>query len=211
MWASLNSSWMEFNAIKPQELSSDGLPELLDWIKERSAAYRGALVNTILRNDTYQFSQLGAFVERADNTARILDVKYYVLLPRPEMIGSGVDNVQWAAILRSVSAHRSYRWVYRDSYRPWNIAEYLILNSLMPRSLRFCYCQITAALNDLSTQYGEPQPSLAAKSAKATLERLDASGMTSLFQEGLHEFLQEFIARNVRLALEISSAYHFDD
>jgi uncharacterized alpha-E superfamily protein len=176
MWASLNSSWMEFNAIKPQELSSDGLPELLDWIKERSAAYRGALVNTILRNDTYQFSQLGAFVERADNTARILDVKYYVLLPRPEMIGSGVDNVQWAAILRSVSAHRSYRWVYRDSYRPWNVADYLILNPLMPRSLRFCFGQITAALNELSVQYGEPQPSLAAKSAKATLERLDASG-----------------------------------
>ena len=131
--------------------------------------------NTILRNDTYQFSQLGAFVERADNTARILDVKYYVLLPRPEMIGSSVDNVQWAAILRSVSAHRSYRWVYRDSYRPWNIADYLILNPLMPRSLRFCYGQITAALNELSIQYMEPQPSLAAKSARATLERLDTT------------------------------------
>ncbi len=211
MWTSLNGSWMEFNAIRPSGLSSGSLPDLLDWIKERSAAYRGALTNTILRNDTYQFSQLGAFVERADNTARILDVKYYVLLPRPEMIGSSVDNVQWAAILRSVSAHRSYRWVYRDSYRPWNIADYVILNPLMPRSLRFCYGQIAAALDELSAQYKEPQSNPAAKSARATLDRLDTTDMTALFQEGLHEFLREFIARNVRLATEISAAYHFDD
>ncbi len=69
------------------------------------------MLNTILRDSTYFFSQIGTFLERADNTARILDVKYYVLLPEVEMVGSGVDNVQWGAILRSVSAHRSYRWV----------------------------------------------------------------------------------------------------
>ncbi len=102
------------------------------------------MLNTILRNDTYYFSQLGTFLERADNTARILDVKYYVLLPEIEMVGGGVDNVQWGAILRSVSAHRSYRWVYKENYRPWRIAEYLILNQAMPRSLRSCYDEIEA-------------------------------------------------------------------
>src|SRR5688572_21520774 len=131
MWESLNGSWLEFQAIRPDTLRSDALPRILDWIKERSAAYRGALMNTILRNDTYFFSQLGTFVERADNTARILDVKYYVLLPSTSMIGSSVDSAQWEAILRSVSAHMSYRWVYKESYRSWSIAEYLILNRAM--------------------------------------------------------------------------------
>lgn len=207
MWESLNGSWLEFKTITPATLRPDALPRILDWIKERSAAYRGALLNTILRNDTFYFSQLGTFLERADNTARILDVKYYVLLPSTRMIGSGVDNVQWEAILRSVSAHRSYRWVYKDSYRSWRIADYLILNRAMPRSLRACYEEIDHALDDLSRLYGEEKPCL--ETAKATLSLLDAGDIDAIFQSGLHEFLLEFIARNNRVALEISEGYHF--
>ena len=82
MWESLNSAWIEFSAIKPATITSNALPALLDWIKERSALFRGALLNTILRNDTFYFSQLGTFLERADNTARILDVKYYACCRR---------------------------------------------------------------------------------------------------------------------------------
>jgi uncharacterized alpha-E superfamily protein len=208
MWECLNSSWMAFEAIKPQDTSSEKLPDLLDWIKERSAAYRGALTNTILRNDTFHFSQLGTFVERADNTARILDVKYYVLLPRPEMVGSGVDSVQWATILRSVSAHRSYRWVYRDSYRPWKVADYLILNREMPRSLRFCYHEIATALSDLGAHYGQQPACLA--SACQTLDRLSGGDINAIFRAGLHEFLQDFIARNNGLGAEISEEFHFN-
>ena len=138
----------------PGSLAPNALPPLLDWIKERSALFRGALLNTILRNDTFYFTQLGTFLERADNTARILDVKYYVLLPHNEMVGGEIDSVQWAAILRSVSAHRSYRWVYQDSYKPWRIADYLILNRQMPRSLRSCYDEIVLALVELGHFYG---------------------------------------------------------
>jgi uncharacterized alpha-E superfamily protein len=208
MWESLNSSWIEFQSIKPHTLTSDGLPKLLDWIKERSAAYRGALMNTILRNDTYHFSQLGTFLERADNTARILDVKYYVLLPSSTMVGGGIDNVQWEAILRSVSAHRSYRWVYKDSYRAWQIADYLILNRAMPRSLRACYGEIDHSLEDLVRLYGTETPCL--DTAKATLSLLDEGEIDTIFQSGLHEFLADFIARNNRVGHEISEAYYFN-
>jgi uncharacterized alpha-E superfamily protein len=208
MWESLNSSWIEFQSIKPHTLTSDGLPKLLDWIKERSAAYRGALMNTILRNDTYHFSQLGTFLERADNTARILDVKYYVLLPSSTMVGGGIDNVQWEAILRSVSAHRSYRWVYKDSYRAWQIADYLILNRAMPRSLRACYGEIDGSLEDLVRLYGADKPCL--DTAKTTLALLDEGEIDTIFQSGLHEFLSDFIARNNRVGHEISEAYHFN-
>ena len=209
MWESLNGAWIEFSAIEPATLSSNELPPLFDWIKDRSALFRGALLNTILRNDTFYFTQIGTFLERADNTARILDVKYYVLLPQSELVGSEIDSVQWAAILRSVSAHRSYRWVYKDSYKPWKIADYLILNRQMPRSLRSCYEEIVPAAVELAAYYGK---SNGCQSLASETRRLLAEGdMNTIFQSGLHEFLAEFIARNNRLASEISAAYHFAD
>ena len=209
MWESLNSAWIEYSAIDPHNLSANRLPPLLDWIKERSALFRGTLLNTILRNDTFYFNQLGTFLERADNTARILDVKYYVLLPHNELVGGEIDRAQWAAILRSVSAHRSYRWVYKESYKPWRIADYLMLNRQMPRSLRSCYEEIALALVELGHFYGAfngPQTL-----AQETLHQLADGDMNAIFQSGLHEFLTDFIARNNRLGSLISSAYHFAD
>jgi uncharacterized alpha-E superfamily protein len=208
MWESLNSAWIDFQAINPRDITSDRLPALLDWIKERSATYRGALLNTILRNDTFFFSQLGTFLERADNTARILDVKYYVLLPSYEMIGSSVDNLQWASILRSVSAHRSYRWVYKHSYKPWNIADYLILNAEMPRSLTACYMEIDQAVAGLRKFY--EQSDSCVPSAHETLAMLENGNIDTIFQSGLHEFLTDFLGRNNRVGQEISRAYHFN-
>src|SRR6478735_6628884 len=154
MWECMNSAWITFSAIDADKLASNALPPLFDWIKERSALFRGALLNTILRNDTFYFNQLGTFLERADNTARILDVKYYVLLPSISWVGSSLDNYQWESILRSVSAHRSYRWVYDAEYKPTNIADYLILNPRMPRSLAFCYRGLASSLGLLGQEYG---------------------------------------------------------
>ena len=209
MWESLNGAWIEYSAIDPATLGSNALPPLFDWIKERSALFRGALLNTILRNDTFYFTQLGTFLERADNTARILDVKYYVLLPHSELVGGEIDSVQWAAILRSVSAHRSYRWVYKDSYKPWQIADYLILNRQMPRSLHSCYEEIELALDQLGGFYGNSNGCQAL--ARETRRLLIDGDMSAIFQSGLHEFLAEFIARNNRLGSQISTAYHFTD
>lgn len=208
MWESLNSAWIDFEAINPRDVTSDRLPDLLDWVKERSATYRGALLNTILRNDTFYFSQLGTFIERADNTARILDVKYFVLLPSYEMIGSSVDNLQWASILRSVSAHRSYRWVYKQHYKPWNIADYLILNAEMPRSLKASYLEIDQAVVGLKLFY--EQEEYCVPTARETLDLLQTSDIDTIFQSGLHEFLTDFLKRNNRLSREISESYHFN-
>jgi uncharacterized alpha-E superfamily protein len=209
MWESLNAAWLEFSAIDADKLTPNALPPLLDWIKERSAMFRGALLNTILRNDTFSFSQLGTFLERADNTARILDVKYYVLLPHNELVGGEIDNVQWGAILRSVSAHRSYRWVYQESYKPWRVADYLILNRQMPRSLRSCYEEIVLALDEVGDFYGAAgNPHVL---AREILRQLTEGDMDAIFQSGLHEFLADFIAHNNRLGCEISAAYHFTD
>ncbi|HJQ56116.1 MAG TPA: alpha-E domain-containing protein, partial [Vineibacter sp.] len=209
MWESLNSAWIEFSASAAKRIGGNQLPALFDWIRERSALFRGALLNTILRNDTYYFTQLGTFLERADNTVRILDVKYYVLLPQNELVGGGLDSAQWAAILRSVSAHRSFRWVYRDAFKPWHIADFLILNPQMPRSLRSCYAEIVPALAGLTAAYGQEND--CEKLATEILARLSGADMPGIFQSGLHEFLDSFIASNNRLASEIATAYHFED
>jgi uncharacterized alpha-E superfamily protein len=109
----------------------------------------------------------------------------------------------------SVSAHRSYRWVYQDSYKPWRIADYLILNRQMPRSLRSCYEEIVVALEELAKFYGSSDGPQAL--ARDTLRDLSQGSMDAIFQSGLHEFLADFIGRNNCLGSEISASYHFTD
>lgn len=208
VWESINSTWNELSQVKPSSMTADRLPVFLEWVKQRVMSFRGALLGTMLRNDTYYFSQLGNFIERADNTARILDVKYFILLPKPTDVGSDLDMQQWAQILRSVSGHRSYRWFYHDShYRPWLIAEFLILREEMPRSLIFSCSWIDRSLAGLAHLYGREYECHV--QAHDTYERLKDAKMEQIFQSGLHEFLQEFIAANTRLSLSIAKQYNF--
>lgn len=208
MWESLNTTWIEFSDIKPHHMTRNKLPTLLDWIKERSMLFRGAMLGTILRNDTFHFGQFGAFIERADNTSRILDVKYHLLLPQNEMIGGGIDTYQWSTILRTVSAHRNYRWIYRDSKpKPWNVAEFLILRREMPRSLIHCYAWLSESMDGLEQLYGERSPSM--DITRKTYDCLRNGDMTSIFADGLHEFLQDFIACNNQLTTALASDYNF--
>ena len=133
-WEATNECYLEMKSQLGRKVSNADMPAIIDNIKQRTGLIRGAFHGTMLRNELYNFSRIGTFIERADNTARILDVKYYVLLPAASYVGSSLDNVQWESILRSVSAHRSYGWVYDDDYKPSNIADFLILNGRMPRS-----------------------------------------------------------------------------
>jgi uncharacterized alpha-E superfamily protein len=207
MWESLNAAWLEFAAINPKSVTGAKLPELLQWVKQLSHQFRGALLGTILRDDGFAFSQAGSFIERADNTARILDMKYYVLLPRANLIGGDVDIQQWTLILRAASAHRSYRHVYHDRYKAWNIADYLMLRPEMPRSLIFCAQFLDQSLDSLETFYGKTGESRAA--AASLLAMLESNDMDRIFAYGLHEFLTEFIARNNRVTETLSETYNF--
>lgn len=207
MWESLNSAWLEFSTIDPRETTGSRLQELLNWVKQISHRYRGALLSTFLRDDGYAFSQLGNFVERADNTARILDMKYYVLLPRTDLIGGEVDIQQWTLILRAASAHRSYRHVYHDRYKAWNIADYLILRPEMPRSLIFSVGWINRTLDMLEEIYGGKDK--AHEAAAEVTAMLEGNSMDRVFAYGLHEFLTEFIARNNKVTEALAESYNF--
>jgi uncharacterized alpha-E superfamily protein len=206
-WESINEAWMALKRMLAKPIDERELPGVLDAIKRETALIRGAFYGTMLRNEIFDFSQLGTYVERADNTARILDVKYYVLLPSISWVGSSLDNYQWESILRSVSAHRSYRWVYETDYKPTNIADYLILNARMPRSLTFCYRFILEHLNFLGGDYGERHACHA--TAEDIHKMLKVGSIKDIFDAGLHEFLGNFIRDNTRLGDEIARGYRF--
>ncbi len=208
VWEALNTTYNELHAIDRSKIADKDLPEFLDWVRQRSMLFHGAVTSTILRKDTFFFSELGTYIERADSTARILDVKYYVLLPDTASVGGDADNWQWSQVLRSVSAHRAYRWLYRDSqYTPWKIAEFMMLREEMPRSLLFCYRRILSALDGLAHDYGERNDCHA--EAQAMVDDLATGRMDDIFQSGLHEFLSDFLARNNALSSKIANTYNF--
>lgn len=206
-WEAINEGWMMLKRLLTSPIDERDLPTVLDSIKRETALIRGTIYGTQLRNEIFDFAQLGTYVERADNTARILDVKYYVLLPSISWVGSTLDNSQWESILRSVSAHRSYRWVYDAQYKPTNIADYLILNNRMPRSLAFSYRMISEHLGFLARDYKEHHA--CHKTVDASMAKLSVSSIKDVFDAGLHEFLRGFIRDNNRLSSEIAESYRF--
>jgi uncharacterized alpha-E superfamily protein len=129
------------------------LPKLCDWTKRQGSILRGTTEATHLQNDGYDFLNLGTYIERADNTARVVDVKYYVLLPTVDMVGTSIDTYQWTTLLRALSAFRSFHWAYRGDYTPRKIAHFLILNQACPRSLLHCVDMAGFHLNRLARAY----------------------------------------------------------
>jgi uncharacterized alpha-E superfamily protein len=123
MYEDINGLWLEIKDRAYDGILAQGISDFFDWVKTRSHRFRGVTVGTMLRDEAYQFIRLGTFIERADNTARILDVKYHTLLPSVTDVGGAVDYYQWGALLRSVSAFDSYRKVYRDVITPMKVAE----------------------------------------------------------------------------------------
>jgi len=206
MWDALNETWLGARNANSAITSPERTLEFLDWVRERSQLFNGAYASTMLRNDAFYFTRLGTFIERADNTARILDVKYYVLLPKHEGVGGALDYYQWQAILRSVSALRAYHWVYHDRLKPWLIAELLMLRPEMPRSLMSCHDQIVSHLNLLAEAYGGKRGECH-RIAGAMHARLRYGRIQDIFQSGLHEFLTDFIDRSIVLGNEINRLY----
>jgi uncharacterized alpha-E superfamily protein len=137
VWEATNESWMILKDLLARPVREADLGEVLDTIRRQTMLVRGAMEGTMLRNDIYNFAYMGTHIERADNTARILDVKYHVLLPSLAWVGSRLDNAQWEMVLRSVSGERAFRWMNAGALDPKGIAEFLILDGRFPRSLAF--------------------------------------------------------------------------
>src|ERR1700728_2998305 len=181
MWDTINSAWIELGELWGKGAKTrEELARFLRFVQETSLRFDGSAYRTMLRNDAYWFSRLGLYIERADNTARILDVKYHMLLP-------------------------AYHGVYRESLKPWLVADLLILNEQMPRSLASCYENLVRFCDSIATAYG--RQGQAQRQARAVRTRLQNSRMEEIFQSGLHEFISEFVADNNALGAAVSSQY----
>jgi uncharacterized alpha-E superfamily protein len=203
MWEVINATWLELQKLAGSDPGSDRLLALFDWVKERSHLFRGVTVGTALRDEAFHFNRLGTFIERADNTARILDVKYHVLLPSIQDVGGAVDYYQWAAVLRSVSAFESYRKVYRDVISPLKVAELLVLRDDLPRSLHLCMGEAYDILRHISG----PRPNEAVRLAGEMHAGLHFARMEDIFSGGLHEYLTAFLSRIQRLGEAVHEAF----
>ena len=203
MWETLNGTWLEMRAVRRDRLTGDGAATFFDWVKERSHLFRGVTYGTIVRGEAFDFSRLGTFLERADNTARILDVKYHVMLPALSEVGGGLDHYQWAALLRSVSAFETYRTLYKDQVLPIKVAQLLILERRMPRSLAACLDEITQSMDRLQGQHDKAAKRLASE----LLARLLNADIEEVFLGGLHEYLTTCLADISQLGSRIQRAY----
>lgn len=202
-WENINALWLEFGQFIGQDLAKTGLREFCDWVKARSHLFRGVCFGTMLRDDAFSFVRLGTFIERADNTARLLDVKYHLLLPEQEEVGGAVDYYEWSAVLRSVSAFQAYQKIYSDTIEPWRVAELLVLRRDMPRSLHACFDEIMPILELLSGARATECKRLAGE----LHSKLRYGKMRDIFQRGLHEFLSDFIESNNLLGSEVHKTF----
>jgi uncharacterized alpha-E superfamily protein len=203
MWEVLNATWLEMQKMNEDKMNAHGVSAFFDWVKERSHLFRGVAFGTMRRDEAFNFTRLGTHMERADATARILDVKYHILLPSVEDVGGAVDYYQWSAVLRSVSAFEAYRKVYRDVITPIRLAELLVLRDDIPRSLHFCMRQVMETLdlvkNDRSAE--------TLRQAGQILSQLRYGRISDIFALGLHEYLTDYLDAMQELSAQIQGSF----
>jgi uncharacterized alpha-E superfamily protein len=203
VWEVINHTWLMVRDKREAGIPTDGVSQFFDWVKERSHLSRGISYGTMLRGEAFRFIRLGTFLERADNTARILDVKYHILLPSPQDVGGAADYYQWGALLRSVSSFESYRKVYSDVITPKRVAELLILNADMPRSLHFCLREVHRLVGEI----GGPRADELIRQVGRLHAELEYGRIDDIMVQGLHEYLTSVLSRLYAIGDEVSKTY----
>ena len=207
LWGVVNESWMALDDKLTRPVTQGSVGEVIDMVRRAGTLAHGAMANSMLRDAGYHFARAGTFVERADNTARILDMKYYLLLPSLSYVGTPLDSGQWDHVLRSVSGHRAYRWLNAGQADPRGIVQFLVLDDRFPRSLAYCHSLLgdnLAALARIHGQDGESSVMI-----RDSAQRLGQLTIDQVFEQGLHQFLVEFTRCNAGIAAAIADDYRF--
>jgi uncharacterized alpha-E superfamily protein len=201
MYQDLNASWLEISAMAWGQIASDGVSPFLEWVKTRAASFRGVVVGTMGRDEGYHFMRLGTFVERADSTVRLLDIKKHAQSGPDEMNAARnvVEYYQWSAILQSISAFETYRKIYRDTVTPARVAELLIYRNDMPRSLATC-CE---ALHSILDRLAGSSRIEAVRLAGSLAAEFRYGRIEEVFAIGMQAFLDRFMDRLENLTGEI--------
>lgn len=204
MWEAMNELWLQADAELGDSLSEERANRLFISVRREVARFHGLTAATMMRGEAYGFYLLGTHLERADMTARILDVKYHLLLPRIELVGSALDYYQWAALLKSLSGFEAYRRKFQAGLQPVDVAGFAILERDFPRSLAFCTDRMMQALRRIGVK-GPESRTYQILSQLST--ELHENTPAQIFEKGLHEFLADFLNHISRLSDAVSWDY----
>lgn len=204
MWEAINDTWIELRRLDGSAIKGDRLPGFLDWVRSRTLLFNGAAADTMLRDDAWRFCHLGTILERADNTARLLDVRHAAFAP--DAAPDAAHYAQWQAVLRSVSALRAFQHVYHTRLDPNRVAELLILRPELPRSLMACYRRVEGTLEVIAAANGGVRGECH-RLAGAIHARLRYGRIENILEGGLHDFLTGIIDQNITLGQEIARLY----
>lgn len=207
VWETNNETWIALKSMLATPITERNLGDILPLTRRQAALVRGAMEGTMLRNEIYNFARLGTFLERADNIARTLDVKYYVLLPNISMVGSDLDNKQWEAVLRSLSGIRAYRWLNAGRMDARGITSFLLLDRRFPRSLRFCVDKLESNLRFLAEEYGAEGRSH--EMVREAARELRETHVDEIIEQGLHQFITAAKTRAAEISDAIAEDYRF--
>ena len=204
-WTAINRAWLQFQSMGEPGGNTATL-NLVELVKAEMRGFEGAL-HRMMKNEATWFIRLGGAIERADNTARLIDVKYHLLLPEGEQVGGIVDRDQWTTILQTVSAVTAYRWLYREGLNPGAVIELLMTRPELPRSLAACVDECVEVLAMLGKRTGLQGE--ADRMARARLARMQKTRAHEVIVAGLHEYLQAFIRENAMLDAAIARQFRF--
>jgi uncharacterized alpha-E superfamily protein len=199
MWEHVNELWLHSEDRLQRPISA----EYYRWLRGQVDRFHGATSSTMMRGEAFGFYLLGFFLERADMTCRILDVKYHLLLPDLSLVGSALDYYQWGALLKALSGFEPYRRKH-PQLLPLAVAEFVMLDGEFPRSLRFAVDRMEQALSKVGRAR---EPSAALRAVAALRARLHENTAESLFDQGLHDFLGGFLAGISKLHEAVRDEY----
>lgn len=205
VWQAINRAWL----IVRDRASPGGAQATMNLVEDLKAQIRGfeGALGRMLRSEGCWFMHLGSVIERGDNTARLLDVKYYLLLPPGQEVGGALDRDQWNTLLQIVSARTAYRHIYRGALQPWLVADLLIFRREMPRSLAASSEEAVTLLSAVGSRTGRQGP--ADRLARKRHGRMEDVDIDTVFQSGLHEWLQDYLRENAALDEAIAHQFRF--
>jgi uncharacterized alpha-E superfamily protein len=207
MWERINGLYLWINSTAARQLFASSAIDFFRQVVDHSHQFHGTTAATLTHGEGWNFLQIGKYLERADSTSRILDLKYHILLPRGEEVGGNVDTVQWQAVLKSCSAFEAYRKIYTGQVTPGTVAEFIILHDSFPRSIRFCVEGVDAALHRISgcdrTHFGNDAERLSGK----LLSVLNYATIDEIFRIGLHQYLDGIQLRLIEISATMHTEY----
>ncbi len=211
MWAQLNMFYNQLQRITPESLSEPSLNRICSFVKESCQTHTGVTEGTFFRDEGWHFYRIGKNVERADQTTRLLDVKYRSLLPLGADPGSAVDVGQWNALLRSAAGYHAFRRVHPNGLSPKKVAKFLLLNRSFPRSIAACADEIMDALATLGSEYALTAAGPIVARLAQLRHRLEKQRVERILEAGLHTFADGIQLDLIDLTRELGRAFFGHD